>query len=325
MKLKSFTSLQAAIQGGIFLFVGTLFSVVAMYLNFRSDGRVSPLAMTLYITMAGYWAGTIAGVGGINAARKDWQAGKISLTAEEAARLKTAKPPLSPLWLTPFVYGMAQTMVIGALAAGFCFLLFPDGLPLAALVPASAVLIGGAGALSAKLLSGRQLFRYLNHPRPQPVPYGLNLFREHIINNVLANIFINATLGFALYYAVFIHPEEPLSLALMIVDTVVVSFFVSILVPAGTSMQAESEAREKWTALPKPGARPLPGLIGQNLRYVLVSEGIAAVFIIGFVALGMKSFDIWHIVAIKGIHPAVVGGVVGAMAAYWGTARGSQS
>jgi hypothetical protein len=49
------------------------------------------------------------------------------------------------------------------------------------------------------------------------------------------------------------------------------------------------------------------------------------VFIVGFLTLGMKSFGIWQIVFIKSFYPAVAGGIVGVMAARWGTASGSQS
>jgi len=324
MKMKTFSSIQAAIQGGIFLFVGILFSVVGMYLNFNVDGKVSALAMTCYIIMTGFWAGVIAGLGGGNISRMDWHKGNIKLTPEEEAKMKKAKLPISPMWLIPLVYGTMQLLAVAVLAAGFCFGLFPDGLPLYAIIPVSAILIGGHAALAAKVMSAHLLYRYVNNPRTEPVPFKLNVVREHLISNVLANIVINGALGFALYHLVFVNPDKPMPLVLMIGDMIVTSFFVSILVPAGTSMQAENEAREKWTVSPDRGGKPLPGLIRQNLRYILVSECIGACFIISFLVMGIQSFSIWPIVGIKAIQPAISGGAVAVMAAYWGTAKGSQ-
>ena len=324
MKMKTFSSIQAAIQGGIFLFVGILFSIIGMYLNFNVDGKVSALAMTGYIIMTGFWAGVIGGLSGGNISRMDWLKGNIKFTPEEEAKMKKAKPPISPMWLIPLVYGTMQLLLVAVLSAGLCFGLFPDGLPLYAIIPISAILIGGHAAVAAKVMSTHLLYRYVNNPRPEPVPFKSNVVREHLISNVLANIFINGALGFALYHLVYMNPDKPLPLLLMIGDIVVTSFFVSILVPAGTSMQAESEAKEKWTVAPDRGGKPLPGLIAQNLRYILVSECIGALFIVSFFVMGIKSFSIWPIVVIKSIHPAICGGAVAVMAAYWGAARGSQ-
>ncbi len=324
MKMKTFSSIQAAIQGGIFLFVGILFSIIGMYLNFKVDGKVSALAMTIYIVMTGFWAGVIAGLGGGNISRMDWLKGNIKFTPEEETKMKKAKPPIAPMWIIPLIYGTLQLMVVTVLAAGFCFGLFPDGLPLYAIIPVSAILIGGHAALAAKVMSTHLLYRYVNNPRPEPVPFKLNVVREHLISNVLANIVINGALGFALYHLVYTNPDKPMPLVLMIGDMIVTSFFVSILVPAGTSMQAENEAKEKWTVAPDRGSKPLPGLIAQNLRYILVSECIGACFIVSFLVLGIQSFSIWPIVVIKAIQPAISGGAVAVMAAYWGAAKGSQ-
>lgn len=323
MKMKTFSSIQAAIQGGIFLFVGILFSVVGMYLNFNIDGKVNALAMTVYIVMTGFWAGVIGGLGGGNIARMDWHKGNIKLTPDEEAKMKTAKPPIAPMWIIPLFNGIMQILVVAVLAAGICFGLFPDGLPLYAIIPVSAILIGGNAALAAKVMSTNLLYRYINNPRTEPVPFKFNVVREHLVSNVLANIFINGALGFALYHHVFTNPDKPLPLVMMVGDIIVTSFFVSILVPAGTSMQAENEAKEKWIVAPDRGGKSLPGIIKQNLRYVLVSECIGACFILSFFAMGIQSFDIWSVVGIKAIHSAFSGGAVAVMAAYWGSAKGS--
>lgn len=324
MKMKTFSSIQAAIQGGIFLFVGTLFSIIGMYLNFNVDGKVSALAITTYIVMTGFWAGVIGGLSAGNISRMDWNKGNIKLTPDEEAKMKQAKPPIAPMWIIPLFYGIMQLLVVGVLAAVICFGFFPDGLPLYAVIPVSAILIGGHAALAAKVMSTHLLYRYVNNPMTEPVPFKLNVVREHLISNVLANIIINGALGFALYHLVFVNPDKPLPLVMMIGDIIVTSFFVSILVPAGTSMQAESEAKEKWTVGPDRGGKPLPGLIRQNLRYIVVSECIGACFIVSFFVQGIQSFSIWPIVAIKAIHSAISGGAVAIMAAYWGTAKGSQ-
>ena len=321
MKLKTFTTVQALAQGCLMLAVAAAVAAAVIFPNFKVAGSVPPLVCAVYIMFLAFWAGIIAAIGGINAGRNDWLSGKLKLSPLEQEKLKQVSAPVAPLFLVPSVYAVIQLLAVDAITLLISYKLFPQGMAMATLVMVSALLIGLHSALLTKLMTGRELLKYIAHPLAAPISFKLNLAREHFSGNAFANLMINGAFGYAMYHASALHPEGVVALKDLAIDILLMNTGVAVLVPIGTTLQAANESLEKRAAPRVRDSAWHPGLLVRVICYVALAASCSVVCILVLYGLGMKELSLTPVMLIKGLLSAAVAVLVAGLAAYWSASK----
>jgi len=321
MTLRRHSQIMGLVQGVLWLVVGLVLAGVLMFPNFAQEGRISAAAAVLFIGLASWFAGVIAVVTAVNTTRKDFHDGKIQLTPEELAQGSRLARPRRPMWLIPMVGVSLQWLVPTALVAGMGWLLFPEGMPNRVFIPTTALVLALHGALAAWWTSSRELLKYAAHAAEEPTPFRWYVLREHISGNSLINLTINPLMGYVMYHAGPKHPSDWTDLKTLALDLLVMSVMVAVLVPPGADMQAAADLHERRTPGPKRDSKNHPGLVARNLVYLAVAAAAGLLCWAAFAGLGLDSFSLSQVMALKGVESALVAAVVAGLAARWSAAK----
>ena len=321
MTLKRHSQIMGLVQGVLWLVVGLVLAAALMFPNFAQEGRISAEAAVLFIGLASWFAGVIAVVTAVNTTRKDYHDGKIQLAPEELAKGSKLARPRRPMWFIPMLGVSLQWLVPALVAAGIGWLLFPEGMPNRVFILTTALILAAHGAIAAWWTSGRELLKYAAHPPEEATAFRWYVLREHVSGNSLINLTINPLMGYVMYHAGPKHPSAWTDLKTLALDLLVMSVMVAVLVPPGADLQAAADIHEKRTPGPKRNSKAHPGLVARNLTYLALAAAAGLLCWAVFFGLGLDSFSLPQVMALKGLVSALVAAVVAGLAAFWSAAK----
>jgi len=317
MKLKSHSKLMGLVQGGVFLAVGALFSILMIFKSFEIEGKVSAETFFVFIVIAMFFSGIIAAVSGINTARKDYLEGKIEISEAELELARSFPPPRKPMWAVPQLHSLLPLALFSGVAALVVFLFFHGGMNMLAVGVTGGLLMGANAFVVAARLTWRELLKYVAHPCGRPQPFGRYLLQEQILGNALINMGINFGVGYILFHP---DPEEPSSMVKaseFLPAFFVMCMVVAIAVSINAAMQTADDVLEGRIKLPGFKTGGAPSIVVRSIAYLLTGACLGGLTWGTFAALGIESLPLWAVMHTKSLLSAVVAAVAVTMATYW--------
>lgn len=323
MKSKTYSHVQAIIQGTVWFLTGWFMAQVIVFPFFDNGGRISPLAAMLFMAIGAFFAGIFAANGGIISARKDYLNGKLKIDSVGAA-LKQAPAEGHNPWPVALRKGIVQWPIFAVLAFGLCFAIQPDGLSPKAFGLFTAHTWCVHSAILVRRTCIPELMRFLSAPQSSPIPFKRYLWTEHILGNALANVIINFGFGYILFHNGPRYPHPLVGANYFVADAFIMSAIISVFVALGAATQATTDLKAGRIAEYGDGKKK-PGIVVRGAAYVAIALLAGSITKGALFALGIENITLLQAMLLKAVIAGVVATAGAATAARWGAlpSRGS--